>query len=104
MKPWPFVGLNHLTVPVATSYLPLNETSVSRAPGFFAIKKPRASSMHAAPDQIVDSLPGTISVPVLSRNANQALLHRPTLGEIVGWRNIEPLSSQRWCSTPFLAL
>ena len=37
--------------------------------------------MHAAPDQIVDSLPGTISIHMLSRNANQALLHRPALGD-----------------------
>jgi hypothetical protein len=51
-----------------------------------------AISMHAAPDQVSDSLPGSISIPVLSRNSNQALLHRPTLGEIVGWIDIEP----RW--------
>src|SRR6516225_6334272 len=39
-------------------------------PASLQLEKPRASSMHAAPDHIVDSLPGTISIPVLSRNAN----------------------------------
>ena len=48
------------------------------------------NSMQGSRYQFLDSDPSGLLCPVLSRNADQALMNRPPLGKIVGWIDIEP--------------
>src|ERR1700730_6045331 len=92
MKPKPFVALNHFTVPVATSRLPLNEMSVSTAHGFFAIKKApvsRAARHEARRPGQRDRSPAPYSGARLSVEVSFPQQHlnmrrvRPSLGQVM---------------------